>query len=409
MYRMASKQPGAASMATQPTTFQFSRKRIQGLKPGERERTVTDTKESGLQCRITKTGHKSFLMKYSINGLQRKMTFGPFGALTVDEARSLVKKAKGDIVRGIDPQAAKDEGNLVPALNEAFVDFLQVKMDKGRSQQTCKFYRNLFNQYVKERYGTRRVHTLTFSHIDALHRSLKGSPYAANRVVAILSSFFGYARKRRWVTENPCVGIEYYPEEARERVLTPIELARLGQALSEFDGNVYVPAAIRLILFLGARKKEILSLAWDDVFLNQNIVRLRKSKTGKRNLYLNAPAREVLRNLPKRRDNPWLIPGHFKGTHMNNIDKTWRKIRDAAGLDNVWLHDLRRTYATIGVNNSESLFVVSKLLGHSSVNVTERAYAFLKDDPLSQSAENIGSQLDEAMSGNLNNIVQLRR
>lgn len=148
-----------------------------------------------------------------------------------------------------------------------------------------------------------------------------------------------------------------------------------------------------MIIFLGARKNEVLNLRWKDIDLKHSIARLQESKTGRRSLYINASAREILENLPHRKDNPYVIPGHKTGHCMVNIDKPWRSIRKLAGIEEVRLHDLRRSYGSLAVSYGTNLYTVSKLLGHSSIRVTQEAYAFMAQDPLVKASEEIGANL----------------
>jgi integrase len=161
-----------------------------------------------------------------------------------------------------------------------------------------------------------------------LHTSLASAPYAANRFLAIVSKCFSWATDRGLVPEghfNPAGRIERYREEGRERFLTNEELARLGDVLREGEtvglpyevdetnpkakhapkaGNrrikldPYAVAAIRLLIVTGARLREILDAQWQHVDFERGILFLPDSKTGRKPVYLSAPAMQVLASLP---------------------------------------------------------------------------------------------------------------
>ena len=186
---------------------------------------------------------------------------------------------------------------------------------------------------------------MTHGDIARLHSSLKKTPFQANRVVAVLSKMFSWAGKQDFGFEidNPCVGIDKNPEPARERFLSDIELVRLGTTLAEAeagdDESVYAIAAIRLLLFTGTRLNEILTLKQEFVDIERSVLRLPRTKTGPRTIFLPAPAKEVLANLPSVQGNPYVIVGHKEGRHLVNLNKVWRRIRDKAKLPDVRIHD----------------------------------------------------------------------
>jgi integrase len=128
-------------------------------------------------------------------------------------------------------------------------------------------------------------------------------------------------------------------------------------------------------------------------------LRLPESKTGAKVIVLNAPAREILANLPHVQGNPYVFPGNKEGAHLVNIQKPWRKLRKQAGLDDLRIHDLRHSFASFGVSAGMSLPMIGKLLGHTQPQTTAR-YAHLADDPVRAATEQIGATVADALSGN---------
>ena len=189
-------------------------------------------------------------------------------------------------------------------------------------------------------------------------------------------------------------------EKHHERFLTPEELYRLGQALeaapAERLASAHVAAAIRLLVLTGCRRNEILGLRWDDVDFEAGEMRLADSKTGGRVVPLLLPAAKVLLGLSRVEGKPWVFPGKKKGTRQRNIHEPWKRISKRAGLDGVWLHDLRHSYASRALALGESLSMIGELLGHRKVKTTAR-YAHLARDSVRAStakvAESIGSDI----------------
>ena len=163
----------------------------------------------------------------------------------------------------------------------------------------------------------------------------------------------------------------------------------------EADGSIdpYIAAAIRLLIFTGCRLGEILTLEWASVDLDKGRLVFEKHKTdqhGAKIIPLNAPAQELLANLPREEGNPYVIVGDVPGKHLINLQKPWRRIRALAGLDDVRIHDLRHSFASFAVGAGLSLPIIGGLLGHKSVQTTAR-YAHLAHDPLKQASDLVGT------------------
>lgn len=174
--------------------------------------------------------------------------------------------------------------------------------------------------------------------------------------------------------------------------------------------SAHAIAAVRLLVFTGARLNEILTLEWAHVDLDRSCLNLPQSKTGQKSIHLNPPALAVLAQLPRLAGNPYVIPGERAGRHLVNLEKPWRRIREAAGLPDVRLHDLRHSFASVGAGAGLGLPIIGALLGHTQAATTAR-YAHLADDPLKQANDLIGARLAAAMqaSGEVAPVLPLKR
>src|SRR5262249_40885663 len=194
---------------------------------------------------------------------------------------------------------------------------------------------------------------------------------------------------------NPCRHVERFPQRPRERFLSAGELARLGEALAAWPGSPYAAAAIKLLVFTGARLGEILGLEWDWVDLERGEARLPDSKTGAKTLHLPPPALEVLAGLPRLEGVPYVL-GARPGAAC--VEEPWRRIRAVAGLDDVRLHDLRHSFASIAVAGGMGLPIIGKMLGHTQASTTQR-YAHLASDPVKAAAATVAGTITAAMQG----------
>ena len=134
----------------------------------------------------------------------------------------------------------------------------------------------------------------------------------------------------------------------------PEELARLGKALDEEES--FAPAAVtafRLLLYTGARLSEIQTLKWEHI--RGDRIHLPDSKTGAKTIPLNGPALEVLADAKRVEGNPYVVVGTGEGAHLTDLQKPWRRVRKAAGLHDVRIHDLRHTFASEAVMGGREL------------------------------------------------------
>ena len=155
------------------------------------------------------------------------------------------------------------------------------------------------------------------------------------------------------------------PVRKIDRFLSEDEIARLTVALS---ANLIAlvtpipPPRSSFLLLSGGRRGEILGLQWQHVDFERQCLRLPDSKTGAEFIYLNAPALEVLAGLPRPESNPHVIPGKYEVAPIGGIDKVWFRVRAAAGLRDVRLHDLRHSFASMGVAGGLGLPIIGALL-----------------------------------------------
>jgi integrase len=186
------------------------------------------------------------------------------------------------------------------------------------------------------------------------------------------AELWGYRENK----SNPCSGVPKHPEKMMERFLSYSELERLENILSERDeigiASPYTLAAFRLLIYTGCRLGEVLTLKWKDVDFHDNCLFLKDSKTGKRTIPLNESAKQIILNIKKKQDNPYVFCGEKPGAHLVAIQKTWQRIRKKANIPDVRIHDLRHSFASFMIKNGVTLFEVSKLLGHKDIRTTMR-------------------------------------
>jgi integrase len=383
----------------------ITKRAVDRLEPGidGSEVVLWDTEVKGFGCRVQRGGSKSYIVHYRLGSGRgapiRKLTIGKHGApWTPEKARSEAKRLLGMVESGADPAADKIARKEAPTIVDLAERFLAEHAEAKRKASTAAEYRRLLDRTILPVLGKRRVTDVTRQDIAKLHHGHRNTPYQANRLLAVLGKMFNLAE--RWAMRpdgsNPCRHVEKFAERKRERMLSATELGRLGDALSAHQGSPYAVAAVKLLVFSGARLGEILSLRWDWIDFDHGEARLPDSKTGAKTLHLPPPALAVLADLPRLDNNPHVIVGHKPGAAMVNLEKPWRTIRAAASLDDLRLHDLRHAFASVAASSGMGLPIIGKMLGHTQAATTNR-YAHLASDPVKAAAAAVAGKIAAAM------------
>jgi len=399
-------------------TANITKRAVDAAKARSVDSYLWDRELHGFGLKVTPAGSKVYLVQYQLGGRKgrtRRVTIGRHGQLTPTAARAEAKRLLGEIATGRDPANERDKVKGGKSLAVVLEQFMAEHVRPKLKARTATEYQRTARLHILPRLGRRLLGELKRQDIAKLHHELSGTPYQANRTLALLSRFLGWAEKHglRPDGSNPCRYVEKYREGRRERFLSQAELSRLGDALREAEQDKtcspWIIAAIRLLTLTGARRNEILTLQWDHVSEEHGCLMLPDSKTGRKAVRLSPPALAVLHEIPRLEGNPYVICGEKAGRHLVNVEKPWRRIRKTAKLDDVRLHDLRHSFASVAASGGQSLVVIGKLLGHSQPATTAR-YAHLADDPVKAASDAVGRHIAAAMDGgNSGEVVGLPR
>ena len=422
---------------------------VDALRPTERERFVWDTDVRRFVLRIYPSGTKTYMLRLRADGRQRWYTIGQHGdPWTVETAREEARRVLGQAANVrklretgaapptlLHPVEAREQmrtgttladfarryiedhaiPHKAPGTVEADRGLLGLREDRAGRRENKPRKRT---RRILDTLGSKRVDRVTRADVVKLHLSWRDTPTKANRGLALLSHLFAMAEKWgvRSDGSNPCRHVPRFKETKRERFLSAAELGSLGKALASLEAEErYSPfalAAVRLLIFTGARASEVLGLTWALVDAANGLVRL-KRKGGIGTLYLPPPALEVLSKLPRVDGCPFVIAGSRQGRALSlaGLEQVWQVVRERAGLEDVRLHDLRHSFASVAVAGGASLPLIGGLLGHTQPSTTAR-YAHLSADPLRAAAEATAGTIAAAMKAKpkkRRNVTALRR
>jgi integrase len=376
---------------------------------------------SGYAVHVTCAGTKVLVARVRFRGQRIRVPLGRFPDLKVAAGRDLARTAIADIRAGKNPilerelrvKAARAGDITVARLAEKWLaEYVRPKL----KPRTADDYGKLLDQYILPAVGRLPVSRVSRDDATRMHVAMVKTPRRANYALRTLGGLMQFAcdLKLRPPLDNPARRIKLYREGKRERFLSEEEFASAAEAITEAEREgvigPYAAAGLRLCMLTGARSGEITATKWKHIDFDRRIIRLPDSKTNEpRTIHLSEAAIEVLKTLPRR--GPYVIAGAKDGEPFKNLSRSWIVARAKRGLDDVRLHDLRHSFASLGLKNGVPLAMIGALLGHKVAATTQR-YAHLARGAVANVNDQIGAAMAAAIEPKdqpAAKIVKLRR
>lgn len=412
------------------STIHLTKPAVDAATPRDQRYEIWDSELSGFGLRVETTGRKLFIVRYRADGggrnaPKRLMTIGAYGVITPKDARDQATKILGAVSTGGDPAGDLRRKRQDLTVSE-LCDLYLLEACVAKKPATKAIESGRIARHIKPLLGAKRLSSVRQSDVLWMMRQIaegktkadlktrargraivKGGQGTASRTVVQLSSMFSYAVREGVMEVNPAKGIRRWKDGKRERYLSEAELKRLGEALTAAETNGANPKAmaiIRLLALTGARKGEILQLKWCEVDFDLGFLRLLDSKTGAKPVPVGKSALAILEQQSKLEGSPYVFPADKLGRkgidrkYFQGTKAAWYGARKAAKLEDVRLHDLRHTAASIAVADGASLPIIGRILGHSDTKTTQR-YAHLSDAPVREAVERLAAHVDNALAG----------
>jgi integrase len=415
---------------------------IETWKPTDRRQEILDKDGLYLIVQPRPSNVKSWALRYrrKSDGKAIKHTLGEFPAITLKAARAAATELRAEIARGADPHGAKvvarrravEVDDSFEAVARRYIADLRFRrrrswewyarllgLEPNGSPEALAIVRDGSTGQrghrrgsLVDRWGARRIGDIADTDIiDALERVGARAPILANRLHAVLSAFFGWAKGKRLIVSNPCTGLERpAPEQSRERVLADKELKSIWQA-AEGLGHPYA-GIVKLLILTGQRRNEIAGLRWGEIDLDVRSLHLPAQRTKNARAHdvpLSAQALAIVAGLPRLVDADLVFT--VKRKPVTGFSRAKERLDAASGVTDWTLHDIRRTVASGLQRLGVRLEVTEAVLNHKSgsmagiVGVYQRHdYAVEKRDALARWADHV----DALVSGAKANVVTLR-
>ena len=422
--------------------IEFKRAVLKAIEPAGKRTYYRDTKTPGLVLSVTPAGAKSFQLVRKFQGTVARVTLGHFDAekpdseeiprgtaaspfdplayignapkLNCRQARSLATAVSAAMDRGENPaakaaaerKARASELTLRGAFDLYHRDHLIPAGRRKADAMQDTFARLLGNVPPGQKklrgkekrkspgapdWETRRLSTITPAEIRRAMASMKvaagGSPYAANMALVLLRAVL--RKTMAWGLfegPDPTAGIAKFPETERARFLKGEEAPAFFAALAK--APEYLRHFVLLALATGARRANILGMRWVDLDFHAGLWTV-PGEVSKNGTAMVIPLTGMAVDVLKARlgnGSPWVFPAHSASGHMRDPKRAWRALLQEAGLDDLRVHDLRRSLGSWAAIQGASLAIIGAALGHKSPDAT-RIYARLSVDPVRDAME----------------------
>lgn len=410
-----------------------------------------DKKTPGLQLRLTATGVKTFSVFRRVRGGQpERVTLGRYPAMSIEQARRLAMETSAAMEGGINPAEQRRTARGERTFGDLFKDYMD-RHAKVR-KRTWKEDQYRFDAYLTKPLGSKKISAVDRQAIAAVHSAITRGGHAtlANRVLALVSSVFGWGISAGLCEANPAHGIKHNPEKSRDRFLQASELPGFFQSLAE-EPNETIRDYLLLSLLTGARRSNVLAMRWADINLDAGEWRIELTKNGTpQTVTLTPEAIDILQTRKAANDakkgkqrSAYVLASDGDSGHLTEPKRGWARVLlraeaieickrlEAAGqfkaaakkaraeaiatpepalatlrelaekadvslegvsLGDLRIHDLRRTLGSWQAKTGASLSIIGKSLNHKS-QATTAIYARLDLDPVRESMERATSAM----------------
>lgn len=371
-----------------------------------RDYQIFDTEVRGFAVCIYRGGGRAFTLDYRHAGRQRRMTFGRWPEWSVVAARDRAKEIRREVDAGADPLAQRGALREAPRVDDLIERYCAQHLPKLAARNASD-QKSALAKMVAPVWGRKLVTEITSTDVDKLLNKVaegrarphkekpnnrarklqpaKPTPVRANRIGEVLRKMFTLAIEWGWCEDNPAQRFHRRIETARERFLSKEEITSLAAALDAAEDR-RAADIIRMCMLTGARLGEVRQARFEQFNLEHMSWSKPPAMTKQRRVHRVPISDETAtivrqRQLVVPRGTPWLFTGDTPGQPVQEVRRFWAQIQKQCGLQEVHIHDLRHTFASLLVSGGASLEMIGKLLGHSQMQTTLR-YAHLMDSPL---------------------------
>jgi len=343
-----------------------------------------DIASSGFGVKVTPKGRKVFIVLYRTAGAGsrlRKYTIGPYGRVTLHQARVAAQKVHAARRDGRDPASEKSEAKrrlVIDSVEDVLEAFIAQHVAKNRSAREIS---RMLRREIGAAWGSRSIHEITKRGVVDLISAIeqRGAPIAANKALKAIKTFFRWCVGRALLAQSPADGIPLPAKEvSRDRIVDDEELTRVIMAARKIGGPY--GRIVEFLALTGQRREEVAQASWDEFDLEQRLwlIPNRRTKNGKAHtVHLSEEAVIVLEQTPNRAK---LIFSDSETRPFQAFSRAKRELDRISGVRNWRLHDLRRTCVSGMARLGVPPHVADKILNHQAGTISGVAAVYQRHE-----------------------------
>ncbi len=391
--------------------FKFTKRGIESLPFTIKGfRSHADPETRGLAVRVGTTA-KVFYLVRKVAGRTEFIKIGPFPDVTVEQARKRAAELNADIAKGVNPAKLRREDKAEMTLATFWPEYMERYSRIRKKPRTVLEDERTFQNYLAP-LASKKLSKIGKTDCQRLHHDIavRTSGATANRALAVLSAALGVAADWGYLTgDNPARAVKRFKEKARDRFIQADEMPRFWQAMLD-EPNRDFADLFMLALLTGARRSNLLAMRWDEISVARAEWRIPDPKNGEPlTIPLIPEAARLLESRQEMYGGEWVFPGRGDTPHLTEPKAAWKRICERAGLENLRLHDLRRTLGSSMAAAGVNTITTARTMGHKTLTMALR-YQQLGTDPRRAAIEaGAGAILANAGARETAEVVSIKR
>src|SRR5215470_13970196 len=354
--------------------IRLTKSAIDALPTPQSDAIYWDSGCPGFGVKVTPRGRKVFIVLYRTGGAGsrlRKYTIGPYGRVTLHQARVAAQKVFAAKLDGRDPAAEKREAKrrvVADRVEDLLETFIAERLSQNRSGGEIA---RLLRREVGKPWAGRSIHEITKRDVVEVVTAIeqRGAPVAANKTLKSIKTFLRWCVGRAVLDQSPAEGVPLPAKEvARDRVLDDEELARVILAARQIGGAY--GGIVEFLALTGQRREEVARLQREELDLAQRIWTLPKSRTKNAKVHIVHLSYQSMALLKRAgQQEPYVLS--LLGTKpFQEFSRAKRRLDELSGVTGWRLHDLRRTCVSGMARLGVAPHVADKILNHQSGTIS---------------------------------------